>query len=98
MLAVFAEFERDILRDRVKAGIAQARKEGRPHGRPITAGLHLQKVKELFRKGLSKREIAKQIGISRTSVRRLLAPDHKGRPEAGARKALRTLSVTSVLD
>jgi putative DNA-invertase from lambdoid prophage Rac len=26
MLAVFAEFERDILRDRVKAGIAQARK------------------------------------------------------------------------
>jgi putative DNA-invertase from lambdoid prophage Rac len=79
MLAVFAEFERDILRDRVKAGIAQARKEGKPHGRPITAGLHLQKVKELFRKGLSKREIAKQIGISRTSVRRLLAPpDHKG--------------------
>jgi len=74
MLAVFAEFERDILRDRVKAGIAQARKEGKPHGRPITAGLHLQKVKELFRKGVSKREIAKQIGISRTSVRRLLAP------------------------
>lgn len=73
MLAVFAEFEADILRDRVKAGIAQARKEGRPHGRPITAGLHLQKIKELFRKGLSKREIAKQIGISRTSVRRLLA-------------------------
>ena len=34
MLAVFAEFERDILRDRVKAGIAQARKDGRPHGRP----------------------------------------------------------------
>ena len=30
MLAVFAEFERDILRDRVKAGIAQARKEGKP--------------------------------------------------------------------
>jgi putative DNA-invertase from lambdoid prophage Rac len=74
MLAVFAEFEGDILRDQVKAGVAQARKEGKLHGRPITAGLHLQKVKELFRKGLSKREIAKQIGISRTSVRRLLAP------------------------
>jgi DNA invertase Pin-like site-specific DNA recombinase len=82
MLAVFAEFERDILRDRVKAGIAQARKEGKPHGRPITAGLHLQKVKELFRKGVSKREIAKQIGISRTSVRRLLAPvDRKSQVE-----------------
>ena len=31
MLAVFAEFERDILRDRVKAGIDQARKDGKPH-------------------------------------------------------------------
>ena len=72
MLAVFAEFERDILRDRVKAGIAQARKEGRSHGRPLSAALHLKKVKELFRKGLSKREIAKQVGISRTSVRRFL--------------------------
>jgi len=37
MLAVFAEFERDILRDRVKAGIDQARKDGKPHGRPMTA-------------------------------------------------------------
>ena len=33
MLAVFAEFKRDILRDCVKAGIDQARKQGRPHGR-----------------------------------------------------------------
>jgi DNA invertase Pin-like site-specific DNA recombinase len=32
MLMVFAAFERDILRNRVKAGIAQARQEGRPHG------------------------------------------------------------------
>jgi DNA invertase Pin-like site-specific DNA recombinase len=32
MLVVFAEFERDILCDRVKVGIAQAREEGRPTG------------------------------------------------------------------
>src|SRR5215831_8040684 len=36
MLAVFAEFEREILRERVKAGIAQARKRGTRHGRPPT--------------------------------------------------------------
>jgi putative DNA-invertase from lambdoid prophage Rac len=36
MLAVFAEFEREILRERVKAGIAQARRHGRRHGRPAT--------------------------------------------------------------
>jgi len=37
LLAVFAEFEREILHERVKARIAYARKEGRPHGRPPTA-------------------------------------------------------------
>jgi putative DNA-invertase from lambdoid prophage Rac len=72
MLAVFAEFERDILRDRVKAGIAQARKEGRPHGRPRTITGHATEVKSLFQQGVSKREIAKKLGISRTSVRRFL--------------------------
>jgi putative DNA-invertase from lambdoid prophage Rac len=72
MLAVFAEFERDILRDRVKAGIAQARKEGRPHGRPRTIAGLTTEVKRLFQEGVSKREIAKRLGISRTSVRRLL--------------------------
>lgn len=72
MLAVFAEFERDILRDRVKAGIAQARKEGRPHGRPPTVAKHAPEVRKLSQEGISKREIARRIGISRASVRHLL--------------------------
>ena len=45
---MFAEFERDILRDRVKAGIAQARKEGRPHGRPPTMQQHVSEIATLF--------------------------------------------------
>jgi DNA invertase Pin-like site-specific DNA recombinase len=73
MLAVFAEFERDILRDRVKAGIAQARKDGRPHGRPATVAKKVQEMKKLAKKGLSKSAIAKQLNVGRTSVRRLLA-------------------------
>jgi putative DNA-invertase from lambdoid prophage Rac len=72
MLAVFAEFERDILRDRVKAGIAQARKEGRPHGRPPSVRQHAAAVSQLFRGGASKRQIAAEFKISRSSVRRLL--------------------------
>lgn len=58
MLAVFAEFERDILRDRVKAGIAQARKEGRPHGRPKTAGNLVAEMKHLRKQGESKTLLA----------------------------------------
>jgi putative DNA-invertase from lambdoid prophage Rac len=73
MLAVFAEFERDILRDRVKAGIAQARKDGRPHGRPVTVGRKAQEIKKLAGKGLSRSAIARKLNIGRTSVRRLLA-------------------------
>jgi len=72
MLAVFAEFERDILRDRVKAGIAQARKEGRPHGRPPTVRKHADEINALFTRGVSKRQIAAKLDISRASVRRML--------------------------
>jgi DNA invertase Pin-like site-specific DNA recombinase len=71
MLAVFAEFERDILRDRVKAGIAHARAQGRPHGRPVTIQSLIPKIRELAADGVSKRQIAATLGISRTSVRRL---------------------------
>jgi putative DNA-invertase from lambdoid prophage Rac len=72
MLAVFAEFERDILRDQVKAGIAQARKEGRPHERPPTVRKHAAEIKTLFARGISKRQIASRPRISRASVRRML--------------------------
>jgi DNA invertase Pin-like site-specific DNA recombinase len=72
MLAVFAEFERDVLRERVKAGIAQARREGRPHGRPNTTACYTEEVKKLVKSGVSQSEIARRIGIARTTVRRLL--------------------------
>ena len=72
MLAVFAEFERDLLRDRVKARIAQARKEGRPHGRPATITQHAREIGSLFTGGTSERQIASNLGISRSSVRRML--------------------------
>jgi DNA invertase Pin-like site-specific DNA recombinase len=72
MLAVFAEFEREILRDRVRSGIAQARRQGKPHGRPATARRHADEAQALHQQGISKREIAKRLGISRTSVRRLV--------------------------
>lgn len=72
MLAIFAEFEREILRERVRAGIAQARKEGRPHGRPRTASLKADEVLRLKAESVSHSEIARRLGIGRTSVRRIL--------------------------
>jgi putative DNA-invertase from lambdoid prophage Rac len=75
LLAVFAEFERDILRERVKAGIAQARAEGKPHGRPKTASLLRDQVEEMYEAGMSKSEIARRLSVGRTSVRRMLEND-----------------------
>jgi len=73
MPAIFAEFEREILRERVRAGIAQARKEGRPHGSPRTASLKVNEVHRLKAERVSHSEIARRLGIGRTSVRRILA-------------------------
>ncbi len=73
MLAVFAEFEREIIRERVRAGIAHARAQGRLHGRPQTAAKKEKEVKRLFAKGLSKSEIARRLEIGRSSVRRMLS-------------------------
>lgn len=73
LLAIFAEFEREILRERVRAGIAQARKEGRTHGRPWTASLKAEEVRRLKAERLSHSEIARRLEIGRTSVRRILS-------------------------
>ena len=73
LLAVFAEFEREILRERVRAGLDHARQQGKRLGRPLSAALKAVETRKLHRQGISKSEIARQLEISRTSVRRILA-------------------------
>jgi DNA invertase Pin-like site-specific DNA recombinase len=72
LLAVFAEFEREILRERTRAGLAHARANGKRLGRPATAVVHAVEIRKLHRAGISKSEIARRLQIGRTSVRRLL--------------------------
>jgi DNA invertase Pin-like site-specific DNA recombinase len=75
LLAIFAEFEREILQERTKAGLAHARENGKRLGRPATAAIHATEVRKLHCAGLSKSEIARRLEIGRTSVRRILAAD-----------------------
>jgi DNA invertase Pin-like site-specific DNA recombinase len=72
LLAVFAEFEREILQERVRAGLAHARENGTRLGRPPTAALNAKQIRKLFRAGISKAAIARKLRIGRTSVRRIL--------------------------
>jgi putative DNA-invertase from lambdoid prophage Rac len=74
LLAVFAAFEREILGERTRAGLAQARLNGKRLGRPATAAVHAAEIGKLHRFGISKSEIARRLQIGRTSVRRILAP------------------------
>jgi DNA invertase Pin-like site-specific DNA recombinase len=68
MLSTFAEFERDMIRERVKAGIANARAKGKTFGRPKTAALKKAEIHELKASGLNNSQIAKNLNISRGSV------------------------------
>jgi DNA invertase Pin-like site-specific DNA recombinase len=72
LLAVFAAFEREILGERVRAGLAHARQNGKGLGRPATAVQHANQIRKLRGSGLSKSEIARRLQIGRTSVRRIL--------------------------
>src|SRR5271155_715143 len=72
LLAVFAEFEREILRERVRAGLAHARQNGQRLGRPLTAALHSDQVRKLYHASASKAEVARRLQIGGTSVRRIL--------------------------
>jgi putative DNA-invertase from lambdoid prophage Rac len=73
LLSVFAEFEHEILRERIRAGIVAARLKGKRFGRPLTAAKKAGQIRKLYRAGVSKAEIARQLHIGRTSVRRILS-------------------------
>lgn len=68
MLAVFAEFETNIRKERQLEGIAKAKTKGVYTGRKPTALLQAPKVRELLATGATAREAAKTLGISVSSV------------------------------
>src|SRR5436305_8269552 len=73
LVAIFAEFEREVLRERTRAGLAEARLNGKRLGRPATAAAHAAEIRRLHRAGVAKAEIARRLHVGRTSVRRILA-------------------------
>ncbi|MBY0504465.1 MAG: recombinase family protein [Bryobacteraceae bacterium] len=80
MLAVFVQVEREMMRERVRAGLDHARQQGMRLGRPPSAAHQAADVRTIYQ-GLSKSEIARRLDIGRTSVRRLLwhIPDRNTR-------------------
>ena len=74
MLGVFAEFERSMIQERVKAGLARARAEGKTLGRPRVVNDKLTAaVLAAKREGMSIRKIATHVGASVGTVQGVLS-------------------------
>jgi len=71
IMGAIAEFERSLIRERVLAGIRRAKENGIRLGRPPLE-VNIEKMKKLASQGNSVREIAKQMGISKSLVHKTL--------------------------
>jgi DNA invertase Pin-like site-specific DNA recombinase len=75
VIGAMAEFERDIISERVKAGLRNAKAKGTQLGHPSPTPINkrlVERVRELHRQGQSLREIAEQVKVSHVTVARLL--------------------------
>lgn len=72
------QWEREIMLERQKIGIAKARKDGKFRGRVPTARRQGSEVVKLKAKGVAPSEIAKRLNISRASVYRILSETGPG--------------------
>jgi putative DNA-invertase from lambdoid prophage Rac len=76
ILGAVAEFERELLRERVKAGMAQARRAGKRIGRPALRHFSsgdLERIRSLRKQGVSVRKLAKDFATSQWMVAKLVA-------------------------
>jgi DNA invertase Pin-like site-specific DNA recombinase len=73
LCGVFAELERSIIQERVKAGLERARAKGTTLGRPRTNPKIEAKIRQLAAKGMGKGKIARTLGIGVSVAQRVLA-------------------------
>lgn len=78
ILAAIAQFERELIRERVLAGIAAAKARGVRFGRPRSSSKHFQTVASLVQAGKSTREIARELQISKSSAAALATHIRRG--------------------
>ena len=73
MMGVFAEFERAMIQERVHAGLARARKEGKTFGRPKVSRKVEQAILAARAEGKAINRIASDLGVGSSTVRRVIA-------------------------
>ncbi len=77
MMGVFAEFERAMIQERVHAGLARARKEGKRLGRPKVSPETEKAILKARRQGTGINRIAAELGVGSSTVRRVIKESEK---------------------
>jgi DNA invertase Pin-like site-specific DNA recombinase len=72
ILAAVAQFERELMLERQREGIAKAKAAGKYRGRQPTVARQQARIRQLAKAGMGATEIARQLGIARSSVYRML--------------------------
>jgi DNA invertase Pin-like site-specific DNA recombinase len=75
MIGAIAEFEREMMLERQREGIAKAKAEGKYKGRAPTARAKAERLRELRQQGVGATAIARLVGISRASVYRVMGAE-----------------------
>lgn len=91
MIGVFAEFERAMVVERVKAGLARARSQGKRLGRPSLPPEKERSVRRLLSKGTGIVKTAKKVGVGVSAVQRIKA-EMKAEMQSGRRPNLAKLA------
>jgi DNA invertase Pin-like site-specific DNA recombinase len=71
LLGTFAEFERSMIVERVRAGMARAKAEGARFGRPMIGEAKEQQIRELLGAGVGLLSIARKVGCGVSAVQRV---------------------------
>ena len=81
IFGAFAEFEREMIRERVRAGVKNARRKGKQLGRR-RAVFDRSRAREMHEGGASVREIATALNVGAGPIHRLVSPIHGAAPDS----------------
>ena len=87
VMGAFAQFERELIRERQREGIAIAKRAGKYRGRkPVLTAARGVELRERAATGESKAGLAREFGISRDTLYRYLAVAHQGSNRSRVRR------------
>lgn len=95
MLAAIAEFERDLISERTRLGLANARREGKQIGRPRVELPPAADVARLVDAGASESTVARALGCSRWAARLAIRAARRRRPADRARSTAAAAATTT---